>query len=567
MDEKCYWTFCFVPQASNAPIADIFTFAEYLAALALLVVLYTITDFRYRFRLSITPGFLYQTTFAVIVFVGFGSLISELWSSEGWWVLRVSGLNFPRWQTALGVLFLGTFLTWAWYAFLRPPMFSSRNARRFAQGVYRAIVKGSDEELSILASELSRSADSMLKICAEVPRRDQSADTSVKKPKPYHYAHDLLMLIANRKLCRHIIASSPGTAMAFFDATARHRAFSAPLEMFATMISAEAIENTDSILHHEDDQLHDGLMGRIQPWRTAVFGNYELLEALSRRHGSPLHISYKYYFEWKSAHWNAYAGVTLTAWQAYLDAEQRTNRSWALSNAFDVLERGLSSISQLRDNDGSAWRDDRFESFEAVTEFYRAALEKLDNCKKPPRANARMRDAKRAQINDVYDDLANLGFEILSQAATVRSSADWSWTVQHNTAWVAVFEGFRREGKPSQIVSRKLRRKIVGQIARMAELPNYPGARLLGLLINVLGPAYKPKKTERGQRDMPRRLANIVNGWLRENYLKLRAEYPDVAKAVLVGGISFDEEHSRLTKTYATFLGKPPRESYLELDT
>jgi hypothetical protein len=217
-------------------------------------------------------------------------------------------------------------------------------------------------------------------------------------------------------------------------------------------------------------------------------------------------------------------------------------------------------------NDGSAWRDDRFQSFEAVAEFYKAALESLDECKKPPRANPRVRDANRVLINDVYDDLANLGFKILSQAATVRSSADWSWTVQHNTAWVAVFESFRREGEPSQVVSRKLRRKIVDQIARMGGLPNYPGARLLGLLINVLGPDYKPTKTEKGRRDMPRQLAKIVNGWLRKNYLKLRSEYPDVANSVLIGGITFDEEHSRLVKTYATSLGKPPRESYLDLD-
>jgi hypothetical protein len=58
MDEKWYWVSCFVPHVSNAAPADIFTFAEYLAAVALLVVLYTITDFRYRFRLSITPRYL-----------------------------------------------------------------------------------------------------------------------------------------------------------------------------------------------------------------------------------------------------------------------------------------------------------------------------------------------------------------------------------------------------------------------------------------------------------------------------------------------------------------------------
>lgn len=558
MAEKCYWIFCFVPPASTSE-ARIFTFAEFLSALALLVVLYTISDFRYKFRLAITPGYLYQTTFAVIIFVGMGSLVGELWNAEGWWVLKSAGLNFYRWQTLLGVLFLGAFLTWAWYAFLRPPIFSKRNALTYVRAVYRVVVKGSDEELRIVANELSRSTDSIMRIYSEKPPQK----TETRKPRAWDYVHDLLLLIANRKLCRHIVASSPVTAITLFDAAVKHKAYSAPLGMFARTISAEAIANVDSILHHEDDEYHDGLMGQIQPWRTAIFGNYQLMEVLGQRHSSPLDVSYKYYFDWKAVHWEAYASVVLTALNAYLTADRRHGISHCLGDAFRILEHGASCLRGLNGVGEGAWQDDRFRRFRAITEFYKSATKALDEAEKPPHPNPRPRDGYG--VNDIYDDLADLGLHILMDASQVGSPQDLSWAVQHNTAWTALFERFRKNGRAGRAVEQKLRRKVIDEIRSIEAFPNYRNARLIGLLLNVLGTNEHAKK-EKGYRDASRRLARVVLPLVKKNYLKLRHEYPDVADWMLVGGISFDEEEGRIVKTYAKLIDREPRRTYLQLD-
>ena len=58
------------PKGGSPPYQRIFGFAEFIAALALLVVLYTIADVRYKFRLRVTPAHLGLLTYALLVLIG-----------------------------------------------------------------------------------------------------------------------------------------------------------------------------------------------------------------------------------------------------------------------------------------------------------------------------------------------------------------------------------------------------------------------------------------------------------------------------------------------------------------
>lgn len=49
------------------------------------------------------------------------------------------------------------------------------------------------------------------------------------------------------------------------------------------------------------------------------------------------------------------------------------------------------------------------------------------------------------------------------------------------------------------------------------------------------------------------------------NFLTLNRDYPDVASALLVGGISFDEAGARLIKTYAKLTRPEPVRTFLDL--
>ena len=138
----------FIPLDANAP--KFFGFSEFLAALALMVLAWTIADVRYRFRLMTTPLPLEKITFVTISCVGILTLLTDLWRAEEWLVPAGHLLTPAGWQAILGGVFLLTFLSWVWFAFIRPPIYGKRNAKRCAQTLYRFILKGNPAELSIV---------------------------------------------------------------------------------------------------------------------------------------------------------------------------------------------------------------------------------------------------------------------------------------------------------------------------------------------------------------------------------------------------------------------------------
>jgi hypothetical protein len=224
----------------------IFEFSEFLSAVALLAVVYTIADVRYKFRIAVTPCPLYGITFVLIAIIGLQTLLTEIWMAEGWWVPQTVVITRHTWQGIFGLLFLGTFLTWMYYAFIRPPVFGPHNAFKFARELYRYILRGNDDELKVIANELVSSAKPLVTYNKRLPERETSRGQRKKKPGTEDYAHDILLLIANRKFCRHIVGASPVTAQVFFEEMTNASKFDIPIGSFAKNISSEAVAQKES---------------------------------------------------------------------------------------------------------------------------------------------------------------------------------------------------------------------------------------------------------------------------------------------------------------------------------
>jgi hypothetical protein len=71
--ESEYLGICLVKPSENLGGA-VFGFSEFVTALALLVVVYTVTDVRYRFRVAIASAPLFGITYFLIGFIGFDLL-------------------------------------------------------------------------------------------------------------------------------------------------------------------------------------------------------------------------------------------------------------------------------------------------------------------------------------------------------------------------------------------------------------------------------------------------------------------------------------------------------------
>lgn len=561
-EEICYWFLCFAPP-DKSDVPRIFGFAEFISALALLVITYTLVDVRYRFRLAIAPSPLYPLTFGVIGLIGVESLLTEVWLAQGWWLPKTEFLTRTIWQGYFGLLFLVTFMTWVWYAYIRPPIYGRRNFQQYAQELYRIIVKGADGELTVIADELRRSAKSLVTFAPSTPRRygppDEGAGAKVQLSDVNGYAHAVLRLIANRKLCRHIVGSSPTTAIVFFQEASDAKKYHLALGTFAKNIVAEAIANHDSILYHEADAFSSGLLGQLKPFSQAVFGDYALLEGLSEQFGSPLDISYEDYWEWSAREWKAYSQVAITAIGAYLSKTRGWHHSLSIFRALDTIEHAFRDAYKLNDITTEYYSTDIYKRLDVAVHFVRDVVEEIDKRERPSVPHV-LRRREGDHQKDIYDLLANLMFELIFAASAVSGPPDKAWSIQHNTVWGEFFN-LSTESETWKTLQFKLRRLLYNEIASIEKHPNFKNARILGYCLNVMG--LNLHRGSYGKEYLA--LAKVTYPLAQRCFLKLRQKIPRVAEAVLIGGITYDAERNRLVKTYLQGLREEPSREYLQL--
>lgn len=558
--EKCIAGVCLIPLDATAP--KFFGFSEFLAGLALMVLAWTIADVRYRFRVRTAPIPLQGITFSVVAAVGVLTLLTDLWRAEQWLVPQGNLLTPASWQALLGGLFLLTFLTWTWFAFIRPPTYGRHNAERFAQTLYRFILKGSPAELAVIADELALSARSLVRHATDRGRFKNFGyqhDEEKKRlpPQVEAYANDLLLLIADKRLCRAIVESSSGTALAIFREISETKKYGIQVETFGKNIVAEAIANKDSFLFHEAEGYHSGLIGYHKPLSQAMFSNYDMVETI----GTLLDPDFTGQKEWDADQWGAYCRVVLMALRNYVEDGYR-GHSYVLYRAKGYLEHAVFDLYKLDGVANSSWDDDIQARLRVVVKFIDDAVKILDSKGVPDGLPLRIRDKHGPMLETIYDHIASLIFEVIFAASAVTKPSDHCWWIQHNCVWGELFNFQSLRGDAGNVIRFKVRRLLYDEIARMREFPNFKGAKLLGFCLNVMGLTVRAGGYDKDSRA----LQEAVLRWTRKNYVWLHQHTPRVAGACLVDGMSYDAEGRRLVRAYpAEGLRREPHYVYLDL--
>lgn len=541
---------------------SIFGFAESIGALALLVIVYTIVGTQYQFRIYVAPGQLRTVTFLMIGVIGVGSLLKEVWIAEGWYVVPVPYMTQSVVEGLFGLAFLLIAMLWIFVAFIKPPRFSRWNYKRYSQRMVQIVLRGSDDELSDIAFELGKSADAIVKnywksATSNLARKAEAQKENRGRVTIGGYASDLLLLLGNRKLCRHIVASSPITAILFFDSASKHKAYDIPMAQFAKNISTEAILNTDSILYHEDDGFHSGLLGYLKRFSNAVYGDYRLVESLGSQFGSPLDIDYRIVFSWKAEQLKAYTRAVLITFDGWLGGGHWRQHSYALHRAFGNVEKSCHDVYKIEK--APEVDPDITERLRIVVEFIDKVVQAIE--KQGDVAPRTMRPSKRRHKWDIYDRVAEMMSKVIFSVTSVKSSEFITWDIQYGTVWSQIF-GHHDDSKARRIILFKLRRMIFDEILKMDRFINYKSARYIGICLNVLGVKFPEKGT---RRDAEFALQVSVISWVKKNYLILRKENSDIAEACLIGTITFDEKKNQLVKTYEKGISKESPQNRLQL--
>lgn len=558
--EHCYWFVCFTPLYTSEP--KFFGFSEFLAGLALMVLAWTIADIRYRFRVRTAPLPLQGITFAMVAAVGVLTLLTDLWRAEHWMVPQGKILTPATWQALLGAVFLLTFLTWAWFAFIRPPVYGRMNAKRYANALYQIVIKGSPSELAVIADEFTHSAKSLIRHATDYGemknyrREGEKEQSEAPSLVEEAYANYILLLIANKRFCRAIVNSSPGTAWALFYEMGETKKYGIQVETFAKNIVNEALANKDSFIFHESEGYESGLIGYHKPISQAMFSNHRMVEAI----GTLLDPDIWEKRKWEAVQWKAYCRIVLMTFRDYVE-QGLWNHSFVLYRAKGYIEHAASDLYKINEVANNALDDDVQERLRVIIEFIKDAVKILD--KKGVPRQLPLRVSEKHTVGNFYDHLAIMIFEVIFSTSAVQAPKNLCWWVQHNSVWHELFNSDSLNGPAGKVLKFKVRRLLYDDVAQMKQFPNLKGAKILGFCLNVMGFTIKDEGYNRDSRA----LQKAILSWTKKNYTWLHSYNPRIAEACLVDRMTYDLDNQRLVQTYpAEGLRCEPLYVYFSLD-
>lgn len=438
-----------------------------------------------------------------------------------------------------------------------PPKYGRRNANRYAQTLYRFILKGSPLELSEVADELASSARSLIHHASNLDRyeRQHNRERCIEPELVTGYADDILLLIADKRFCRVIVESSPGTALALFREIGETEKYNVKIGIFAKNIVREAISNKNSFLFHEAEGYESGLIGYHKPLSQAMFANYKVVESIDTMLDAGLTVNR----DWDAEQWGAYCRIVLMAFRDYVESG-RAMHSSTLNRAKGYIEHAVDDLYKI-DGVAGSYDDDVRRRLRVVVGFIQDAVKILDEKGKPKYLNLRVRE--RNNHETFYDHLANMIFEVIFSASDVRAPRMHCWMIQHNAVWCDLMNFHHLEGPAGKVIKFKLRRLIYNEILEMNRFPNFKGAKILGFCLNVMGFELRNDKYDRDTRA----LQKVILEWTKRHFAWLYSYNRQVAEACLVDGHEYDAENHRLVRIYpADGLRREPSYKYLDVD-
>ncbi|WP_299621454.1 hypothetical protein [Pelagibius sp.] len=534
----------------------IFSFSEYLATLALLLVVVMISDFRYRYRLATHALRLQVLAFWIAVVVGLLLLAIDVWFENSLPIPDALN-NANNLKVLLGLVFLISVFYVVFVAFVRPPRFGRLNAERFLLVTWHTIHQGNPEKLQIVAEELDRSIDHILALATP------NSGSRVKSRKRRSFSiestsSELLLLLADRRFCQVVVDKVPGFAARFFLAVQKRPNCQLPVSQFARNIGTEFIRNTESSFYQEESGHESGLFGYVKPLTKIIFGSHQFIEQCNSMGASPLSFDFGRTSEFNKMQMRGFSRAALAFFDSYIRASEGRTESYALNNILSSFKHSVSGTYRLNGKSGDEWDTPEHHRLDVTINFIQSAVQLVD---KHTSYDFGIRKREGTPSN-ILDDFSDLIFRVIIDASAV-SEPEWNcWSIQHNSVWAPLFDF--DDSKTMKVIRIKVRRLIYEEIRRMDRAPNFKGARILGFCLNVLGLTPIDRHRGYGKEFFPTQI--IVLDWTKKNYRRLLRDHPKVAESCLHGWVSYDKEMHRIVKTFSNETGREPKREFLELD-
>jgi len=540
-------------ESSPPTSGSIFGFSEYLASLALFLVVVSSSDFRFRFRLACDHTDLRILGSWLAALIGFFLLLTDVWFQNNLPVPKILA-NANNIKAVLAIVFTGFIFRVLITAFIWPPKFGPRTAEKIFQAVHQFILEGDEERMRVVAEELQRSLAIIIKFSVRQPSESHhSSDGKIES-----IANEIILLIADLRFCKVVVRKSPMLAILCINEFQEKSYPSKYVSHFIRNVGHEFIRDKNSAFYQEKSGFETGLLGYSRPVTNIIFGSSDVIQSCASYNRSPLDLNYGDISTFDGEQTDGYSRASISFIRAYLISRFHKH-PYALNQIFECFNHALSGVYRL-DGVEDINSLPEFQRFYGTIKFLRAAMDVLDDLNLAPR-KLRIRE-KSPLEEDVFDLIAECIFAAIVAAATISGPRMVSWRVLYGSLWAPIFR-FHKD-RATRIVGFKLRRLVYDEIKMMEEYANFSGARVLGFFLNVFGPKVQAKGVSLDREFLG--LQRIILAWYRTRFSECRKKDPKVADACVFGTISFDEVTNEIVKTYSSELGNRPSEERLKLD-
>ena len=557
--EKCLMGICIELAPIDASAPKFFGFSEFLTSLALMVLAWTTSDVRYRFRIDCAPIPLKGITFWVVVIVGVLTLLTDLWRAERWLVLTSIPLTIGSWQALMGGALLLNFFSWIWFAFIHPAAYGKWNAERFTQALYQVILKGSKEELSIIADELTRS---MKSIVTHATEENKQINQDTQNPQKVQLgANKILELMADKIFCRVVANTSPTTAIALYNEMENNNKYNIKVKSFTRNLISEAINEKSSFIYRGIRVYDSKPMEYKNPISRTLFSNYKMSDAIE----TTLCPNITDVYNWDTDQWQIYFRIVLVTLNSY-NPQEHGIYSEILKNALDYAKRSTRESYIINTTPDISYNNDYAKRIITAINFTREFIKKINEKEVPE--NIRIKiiredlplEEQLIVKESIYDHVASLMFGIVIDISQITNPA-WEEHISHSLIPILVNHDFQATGT-EKIVQAKFRGMIYNDIKSMEKTPNQRAAREIRLVLNTTGLEIIKNKRKHGSSI----LQKAVLGWLKRNYDWVYRNNREIAKICLGKNTVYDNINNRIVRKYASPSGAGKEYVYLNVD-
>ncbi len=416
-----------IESANTSSSGNFFGLAQFLSTLALLVVVFNVSDFRFRYRIAVRRYDIRRVGIAISGFIAVALLMTELWFNNGLSIFHFMN-NKDNIELLLASIFVALVLYVVCACYVWPARFRASNAKLFFNSTTFYIHQGNKERLQAIAEELNRSLGDIFSARSSIDGESTNVASDYQI-----IAHNLLLALADNRFCALIVDRVPAFTLRCFELA--HQNPTAPFANFSRNIGEEFITNKQSAFYQEEGGHQSGYFGYLKPITNTIFGNFSLIERCASQLHSPLDLHFKTIMDLDAEQADGFARAGIAFLHSYLSETKGTTHSYALARLIDSYKNCISSLYRINNSPGDHWLSAEYARLTAVMQFISTALRLLEEHKIKPRSKKPSSEI----YHDTYDSLATLIYDVILASSYVSAPPALSWSVQHNLVWRRIF--------------------------------------------------------------------------------------------------------------------------------